>query len=108
MKKQYIYSAIVLLLTLNGTLLVLNSCTSKVYQQEQNFESAVKMLEPDSLELQKRHETICYNGGPGNKSCSIAAGVEINGSTSIGCSVTCIDGYYACCGLSCICRPDNE
>lgn len=46
----------------------------------------------------------CYSGGPGSNSCSIAAGIEILGcGVTEGCSVSCNDGYYACCVLQCTC-----
>ncbi len=37
----------------------------------------------------------------------IPAGIDINGETSVGCSVTCDEGYYACCGLTCKCLPEK-
>ena len=48
----------------------------------------------------------CYNGGVGASSCSIESGIDVFGlGISKKCEVTCIDGYYACCGLRCICVP---
>ena len=49
----------------------------------------------------------CYSGGPGTSTCEVPAGIDINGETTIGCSVTCDDGYYACCSLRCICIPES-
>lgn len=49
----------------------------------------------------------CYNGGPGSTSCSIEAGIQIAGyGVSGGGSVSCESGMYACCGLSCTCKPN--
>ena len=49
----------------------------------------------------------CYNGGPGASSCSIDGGIEIVGSgVSVACSVSCRDGYYACCGIRCSCYKE--
>lgn len=46
----------------------------------------------------------CYNGGEGASQCEIEAGIEIAGyGVSATCSVTCRDGYYACCGIRCTC-----
>ena len=46
----------------------------------------------------------CYSGGLGARSCSISAGTNIAGmGVSAGCSVTCDEGYYACCSLQCTC-----
>lgn len=46
----------------------------------------------------------CYSGGIGAQSCSIDAGTEILGSgVSLGCSVSCYDGYFACCSIRCLC-----
>jgi hypothetical protein len=48
---------------------------------------------------------ICYNGGIGSLSCSIDAGIEIAScGVSGACSVSCEDGYYACCGIRCTCK----
>lgn len=49
----------------------------------------------------------CYYGGPGNESCEIAAGIDIDGGISTSCSVTCEEGFYACCGLECRCYPEK-
>ncbi len=46
----------------------------------------------------------CHNGGYGARECSIAAGVKLaGGGFSDGCSVSCVPGTYACCGLKCKC-----
>jgi len=46
----------------------------------------------------------CYSGGEGSSACSIDAGIEILGcGVSSACSVSCKDGYYACCGIGCRC-----
>lgn len=52
--------------------------------------------------------TTCYSGGRGASSCSIQAGITIGGGISAGCSVTCLPGYYACCGLKCTCVNESE
>lgn len=49
----------------------------------------------------------CHSGGPGHKTCEIAAGIAIDGGITTSCSVTCEDGYYACCGLECRCYPEK-
>lgn len=51
--------------------------------------------------------TECYSGGNGTRHCDIPAGIDINGETSVGCSVTCDEGYYACCGTTCKCLPET-
>lgn len=46
----------------------------------------------------------CYNGGIGSTSCSVEGGIEIVGfGTTASCSVTCADGFFACCSIKCIC-----
>lgn len=52
--------------------------------------------------------TECLAGGPGSNYCIVPAGVDINGGVTGGCSVTCSEGYYACCGIRCICKPYDE
>ena len=46
--------------------------------------------------------TECYSGGNGTRHCDIPAGID-NGQIS----VTCDEGYYACCGLTCKCLPET-
>lgn len=50
----------------------------------------------------------CYNGGRGSLSCEIPAGIELPGGVSMACSVSCKEGYYACCGLGCVCLPEKK
>lgn len=45
----------------------------------------------------------CYTGGRGSSQCSIDAGIDFGAGASVACSVTCTEGYYACCGLTCEC-----
>ena len=50
----------------------------------------------------------CYSGGPGSSNCTIEAGVKFLGiEIKVGCSVTCGEGYYACCGLRCVCVENS-
>lgn len=54
------------------------------------------------------NSVICVHGGSGASACSIDAGVEIVGcGVSTACSVTCKDGYFACCAMTCRCFPDG-
>lgn len=49
----------------------------------------------------------CFNGGVGASHCSIAAGIDVFGlGLSSDCSVDCREGYYACCGLRCVCKRE--
>lgn len=48
---------------------------------------------------------ICVTGGVGSTQCSIEGGASVSGyGVSIGCSVSCGEGYYSCCGLRCTCK----
>lgn len=71
-----------------------------------NSSSEMSDLMMKNLEvLTKNESSDCWNGGPGATQCSIEAGTEILGvGVSAGCSVTCGDGYYACCSLRCVCK----
>lgn len=47
----------------------------------------------------------CYAGGPGSDECSVSGNA---GPVGGGCSVSCTNGYYACCGVSgCFCEPSG-
>ena len=54
--------------------------------------------------LAENEGSNCHSGGPGASACNTEAGVTILGiEIKVGCSVTCNAGYYACCGLKCVC-----
>ena len=53
--------------------------------------------------------SICIAGGEGASSCEIGGGLDVVGyGVSVACSVTCDNGYYACCGLGCKCIKNNS
>lgn len=49
----------------------------------------------------------CFAGGPSSPGCSVPAGIKIGNEITGGCSVSCMEGYYACCGVRCICLPND-
>lgn len=58
--------------------------------------------------LAENEGSDCYSGGPGSSNCTIEAGVKFLGiEIKVGCSVTCGEGYYACCGLRCVCVENS-
>ena len=59
------------------------------------------------MSAKKPATTESYGGQNGTPHCATPAGIDINGETSVGCSVTCDEGYYACCGLTCKCLPET-
>ena len=62
----------------------------------------------DSLSLYAEQAIVCVEGGYGSQSCSIDAGVNIAGyGVTAGCSVSCINGYFSCCALTCRCYVDG-
>jgi hypothetical protein len=51
----------------------------------------------------------CHAGGTGAVDCSIDGGIEVlSFGVSGKCSVTCKDGYYACCGIRWTCKEDAK
>lgn len=52
-------------------------------------------------EVGAQGEPTCVSGGVGSTGCSLEA-------AGISCSVTCAEGYYACCNLGCRCVAINE
>lgn len=55
--------------------------------------------EAEESEIELYASKHCYNGGAGASSCTIDAGIELEAGISASCSVTCGQGYYACCGI---------
>ena len=107
MKKRLVY-IVAALLVANAALFMASSCSkSATTAAVKSEEAKIEEIAHNPKELAERHDTECYYGGKGSKSCSIPTGIEMKGGVSIECSVSCNDGYYACCGLSCICRPDD-
>lgn len=68
--------------------------------------NALMLMDVESLS-DDEHE--CLSGGPGSTSCSIGAGGGVRSTSAndagvdYNCSVSCKEGYYACCGIRCIC-----
>lgn len=59
----------------------------------------------DALTSGEDLNPFCYNGGRGAVYCSIDGGINVFGyGVSASCSVACVSGYYACCGIRCTCK----
>ena len=68
-------------------------------------ESDLLLADIETLASDEAWNPYCYNGGEGSTSCSIEGGLSIlEYGVSAGCSVSCEDGYYACCGIRCTCK----
>lgn len=101
MKKQL--QLLLLFLAMANVYLCANSNVSSKKSDISLYEIERGVLDPPENDLDIL-PTICKNGGKGAEACSIEAGADVMGSgVSTGCSVTCRDGYYACCGFSCTC-----
>lgn len=84
------------------------SCSS---QDDNIFQDKNKTAEEagyESFEEIPIDELTCYTGGKGQSECKVEPGVKIGDFVTMGCSVTCGEGYYACCGLRCVCRPESS
>lgn len=65
----------------------------------------------EAVESLSNDEHECFSGGPGSSSCSIGGGVGVRSISKnkkdvgidYNCSVSCKEGYYACCGIRCTC-----
>lgn len=92
---------LIVLIMLNLGVWMATSCTSI----ENKAEKEVAEYAAEEAASEKDGKMFCKYGGPGASACEIPAGIDINGETSFSCSVTCIEGYYACCGIGCKCLP---
>lgn len=96
------FAFIAALLVLNG---ILFACGSK---KTATFSQYIVKSERANLEKISRipsDKVTCKNGGETSSFCSIAPGIKLGDIVTIGCSVTCNESTYACCGERCICRP---
>lgn len=59
--------------------------------------------QPTTAESEETEKVTCVNGGEGASACSIDKGHKIGDIVTTGCSVSCGEGTYACCGERCIC-----
>lgn len=59
--------------------------------------------QPTTQENEVTGKVTCVNGGYGASACSISKGHKIGDIVTAGCSVSCAEGAYACCGERCIC-----
>lgn len=52
----------------------------------------------------------CYAGGRNARECKTGSGININGKgdLTVGCGVTCGEGYWACCSYECKCLPASD
>ena len=99
MKKKFFFAAVAL---------VMSAATTVGYKAyDKSNMSEFMMANIEALSSPEDNSFICqncYSGGPGASSCSIEAGIDIVGSGMSGsCSVSCNQGYYACCSIRCIC-----
>lgn len=79
-----------------------NSIKTKL-SDKQEIESAFQYLFPESPNLRVSSE--CQSGGRGATSCSITENI---GPIEQSCTVTCGQGYYACCKENVICQCVSE
>lgn len=88
-----------------AVLLVAASATTYVYSK--NASDGIAYIVQNNIETLSSDDmdgSSCFAGGPRAVSCSLGAGVGIGGATGdASCTVTCSDGYYACCGVGCKC-----
>lgn len=52
-------------------------------------------------------ELTCYTGGKGESECKVEPGIKIGDFVTTGCGVKCEAGFYACCGVRCVCLPEK-
>lgn len=91
MHKSFVFIVITIMI------LAISSLIKSNLSQTSIFVENVELLTTPEAET-------CYAGGPGATECSISAGIEIAGvGVSVGCSVSCGSGYYACCSIKCRC-----
>lgn len=57
-----------------------------------NFDDVIKA--PKLMNAPSSHPTTCTSGGVGASDCSVSSGTALS---TVSCSVSCKDGYYACC-----------
>lgn len=88
--------------------IVLSSCSSEsaapTETTDKPFAESAGYTDPMDIPVK---DLTCKTGGPGNLECKIEPGIKIGDFVSIGCGVTCTEGYYACCGVRCACRPEE-
>ncbi len=91
-------------------LLVATTATTFVYSNKTNndlqfiLRNNVTLNNVESLSNDDIDGNTCLSGGPGAISCSLGGGIGVGGvNGDMNCSVTCADGYYACCGAGCKC-----
>ena len=81
-----------------------------------NHTETISQMSLDEIEALSQDETghpdpvvDCIKGGPGIVSCSNDGCVPVClGGLGDHCSITCNQGYYACCGYTCTCIPNGH
>lgn len=100
MKKFILLSSVILCLTISISLI-----KNPMYA----VESEIMLSEVEAITNMEfcwaKHLNGCHAGGRDASSCSIDATFHVCiGGVGGGCSVTCTNGTYACCGLNCECK----
>lgn len=106
MKK--IYYLIAILVAVNLGLMGV-SCTKSIKKTyEEGFEAESELYQ--ETVFGKGGAPDCYTGGKGKSTCKVEAGIDINGRGDLTteCSVTCNEGYWACCSYACHCEPVSK
>lgn len=81
-----------------------------------NHTDSISQMSLDEIEVLSQDETgcpcpvvDCPKGGPGTHFCESDPGFYPSlGGFGGTCSVSCNQGYYACCGATCRCIPDGH
>lgn len=95
------------LFSILGAGLIMVAVSTFIYTRNDNRKDLLFAANIEALA--DTEDVVCIHGGPGATSCEIGGGIDIAGSgVSVACAVTCDSGYYACCGLRCICKEKTN
>lgn len=106
MKKFYLFAICILVINIG-------IYAQRKYAEKSSSSRSIVTIETiETLSIIEEIDDIihgeCLSGGPGALSCSISGGINTDFGVSFGCSVTCKDTEYACCGFGCKCKKINE
>ena len=100
-----------LLLSFNVFLFATSGTSTHKQASEHTPQTQIWTVENDTAKV-KEYTPVdkdgCFNGGLHSTACTISPGIVFADGVSGGCSVNCVEGYFACCALGCKCKPNTS
>lgn len=103
MKKYYLIIAMLAAVNIVLSVGCAKSSNERIGQNEDVTALADGVTEETDESTGADKKVTCLSGGIGATECKIGGGHKIGDIITEGCSISCGEGTYACCGERCVC-----